>query len=45
VALVQVQVQALQAGASGDGSVLLRDGSQVPYSRQFRAALIARWHG
>jgi two-component system, LytTR family, response regulator len=40
-AVAVAQVRELQAGASGDGLVLLRDGSQVPYSRQHRAALLA----
>lgn len=44
-AVALAQVQALEAGNSGDGQVLLRDGSRVPYSRQYRAALLARWPG
>lgn len=44
-AVALAHVQSLQAGSSGDGSVRLRDGSQAPYSRQYRAALVARWQG
>lgn len=44
-AVALAQVQALQPGNSGDGSVRLRDGTEVPYSRQYRAALVARWSG
>jgi two-component system, LytTR family, response regulator len=40
-AVALAQVHELQAGDSGDGVVRLRDGSQVPYSRQYRAALLA----
>lgn len=34
-------ITGLQALAKGDGEVLLRSGARVPYSRQYRDALVA----
>jgi two-component system, LytTR family, response regulator len=41
-AVALAQVVALRPGTSGDGTVVLRDGQAVPYSRHYRAALVAR---
>jgi two-component system LytT family response regulator len=34
-------VERIEAGAKGDGEVLLRGGARVPLSRQFRQDLLA----
>ena len=44
-AVALAHVQAVQPRERGDGSVLLRGGQQVPCSRQYRAALLARLGG